>query len=83
VLSRGGLTALKQLQEAAGAALAAGGAGTVLGRRALDQLDADALASKPGGAADLLTATLFLDRIDDLYESRRSHRPSRRFHGEV
>jgi triphosphoribosyl-dephospho-CoA synthase len=85
LLSRGGLTALKQLQEAAGAALTAGGAGTVLGRRALHQLDADALASKlsPGGAADLLTATLFLDRIDDLYESRRSHRPSRRFHGEV
>ena len=85
VLSRGGLTALTQLQEAAAAVLAAGGAATLSGRRALRRLDADALASKlsPGGAADLLAATLFLDRIDDLYEARRSHHPSRRFHGEV
>jgi triphosphoribosyl-dephospho-CoA synthase len=85
VLSRGGLTALTRLQTASAAVLAAGGAATLPGRRALRQLDADALASKlsPGGAADLLAATLFLDRIDDLYAARRSHHPSRRFHGEV
>lgn len=85
VLSRGGPTALTRLQEAAAAVLAAGGAATLSGRRALRQLDADALASKlsPGGAADLLAATLFLDRIDDLYEARRSQHPSRRLHGEV
>ena len=85
VLSRGGPVALTRLQAAAATVLAAGGAATLSGRRALRRLDADALACKlsPGGAADLLAATLFLDRIDDRYAARRSHQPSRRFHGEV
>ena len=76
---------MTQLQDAAAAVLAAGGTVTLSGRRALRRLDADALASKlsPGGAADLLAATLFLDRIEELYEARRSNHPSRRFHGEV
>ncbi|MGZ3233767.1 MAG: triphosphoribosyl-dephospho-CoA synthase [Croceibacterium sp.] len=85
VLSRGGVAALTQLQQSASGVLAAGGAATLPGRRALRRLDAEALASKvsPGGAADLLAATLFLDRIEDLYQARRSHHPSWRFHGEV
>ena len=44
---------------------AAGGCATVLGRAALARLDAQMLAqnASPGGAADLLAATLFLDRV--------------------
>jgi len=63
VLSRGGPAALRRLQCGAGAVLAAGGAATFEGRRRLRELDAEALASNasPGGAADLLAATLFLD----------------------
>jgi len=85
VLSRGGLGTLMQLQNAAAAVLAAGGAATLSGRRALRQLDADALACKasPGGAADLLAATLFLDRIDDVYDVRHQAQGSRRSHGKV
>ena len=66
VLSRAGPAALRALQEKAGAVLAAGGVATLTGRRLLHQLDAHALAfnASPGGAADLLAATLFLDRLD-------------------
>jgi triphosphoribosyl-dephospho-CoA synthase len=65
VLSRGGLAALVQVQRAAAAVLAAGGAGTLAGRRALQRFAVDAVTCKlsPGGAADLLAATLFLDRL--------------------
>jgi triphosphoribosyl-dephospho-CoA synthase len=85
VLSRGGLGALQLLQDSAAAVLAAGGAATLAGRRALRQLDADALACQvsPGGAADLLAATLFLDRLDSLFEARHLHHLSRRLHGEA
>lgn len=85
VLSRGGLEALRYVQAGATAVLAFGGAATLPGRRALRQLDADALARKvsPGGAADLLAATLFLDRLDGLFEARRQSRHSRRIHGEA
>lgn len=73
VLSRCGPATLRQLQRAAAAVLAAGGAATLPGRRALRELDAHALACRasPGGAADLLAATLFLDGLDDVYRSRR------------
>ena len=66
VLSRGGPAALQALQEDAAAVLAGGGVATLAGRRLLHQLDARALAlnASPGGAADLLAATLFLDRLD-------------------
>ena len=85
VLSRGGLGALLRLQAAAASVLAVGGVATLSGRRALRQLDADALACKvsPGGAADLLAATLFLDRIGDVFEARRRRQLARRFHGEA
>ena len=85
VLSRGGPGTLAQLQNAAAAVLAAGGAATLPGRRALRQLDADALAcnASPGGVADLLAATLFLDRLDGLYDVRRQSQPTRSSHGDV
>lgn len=65
VLSRAGMTGLNAMQQGAKAVLAAGGVSQSAGRRALARLDADMLAlnASPGGAADLLSATLFLDRI--------------------
>ena len=65
LLHRGGLFALKTAQAGAAAVLAAGGTATVQGWRLLQQLDRDliALNSSPGGSADLLAATLFLDFI--------------------
>jgi triphosphoribosyl-dephospho-CoA synthase len=66
VLSRGGAATLARLQAGAAAVLAAGGVATFAGRGRLRQLDAEALANhaSPGGAADLLAATLFLDSME-------------------
>jgi triphosphoribosyl-dephospho-CoA synthase len=65
LLHRGGLLALKTAQAGATAVLAAGGTATPRGWRLLQQLDRDliALNASPGGSADLLAATLFLDFI--------------------
>jgi triphosphoribosyl-dephospho-CoA synthase len=65
LLHRGGLLALKTAQVGAAAVLAAGGTATVQGWTLLQQLDRDltALNASPGGSADLLAATLFLDFI--------------------
>lgn len=65
VLSRAGMPGLTAMQQGAGAVLAAGGAGQAAGRRALARLDAAMLAlnASPGGAADLLAACLYLDRV--------------------
>jgi triphosphoribosyl-dephospho-CoA synthase len=78
VLSRGGRAALTQVQLAAAAVLDAGGAATLAGRRSLRRFAADAVACNlsPGGAADLLAATLFLDRIADVFDARLSHQSS-------
>ncbi|MCC7705673.1 triphosphoribosyl-dephospho-CoA synthase [Janthinobacterium sp. GW460P] len=67
VLSRGGESALLELQTGAAQVLAAGGAATAAGTQALLALEAVALARgvSPGGAADLLAATLFLDRLQE------------------
>ena len=66
VLHRGGEAALRTMQAGAGAALDAGGTGTPAGRRAFDALESGLLAhhASPGGAADLLAATLFVDSIE-------------------
>jgi triphosphoribosyl-dephospho-CoA synthase len=66
LLHRGGRPALEAAQAGARTVLAAGGTATPAGRAALQALDADLLARwvSPGGSADLLAATLFLDRID-------------------
>jgi triphosphoribosyl-dephospho-CoA synthase len=63
LLHRGGLAALNRAQTGAAAVLAAGGTATVQGWDLLQRLDCDLLAlnASPGGCADLLAATLFLD----------------------
>ena len=65
LLHRGGLVALKTAQTGAAAVLAAGGTATARGWKLLRRLDRDliALNASPGGSADLLAATLFLDFI--------------------
>jgi len=69
VLSRGGEVALLDMQAGAAQVLAAGGAGSQHGSAALLALEAQVLERRvsPGGAADLLAATLFLDQIDNTY----------------
>ncbi|WP_413817076.1 triphosphoribosyl-dephospho-CoA synthase [Pusillimonas sp.] len=69
LLSRGGRRGLAGMQARAAVVLAAGGAGSSDGRRALQRLNDYALAYRlsPGGAADLLAAALFVDGL----ESRR------------
>ncbi|MCF6781236.1 triphosphoribosyl-dephospho-CoA synthase [Stutzerimonas stutzeri] len=65
VLHRAGLEGLSRMQQGACAVLDVGGAASLAGRRQLRELDRDMLAlnASPGGAADLLAATLFLDRL--------------------
>ncbi|WP_437879462.1 triphosphoribosyl-dephospho-CoA synthase [Pseudomonas sp. LRF_L74] len=65
VLHRAGLDGLQRMQSGARAVLAAGGSASFAGRQQLRRLDRDMLAlhASPGGAADLLAATLFLDRL--------------------
>ncbi|GAB3625936.1 2-(5''-triphosphoribosyl)-3'-dephosphocoenzyme-A synthase [Pandoraea terrae] len=65
VLARGGPDALRAVQTGAAAVRAEGGVVTPKGRRALARLEADLLARhvSPGGAADMLAAALFLDRL--------------------
>lgn len=66
VLYRAGTEGLHTLQRGAQAVLAAGGSATLAGRRLLHELDLQLLAlnASPGGAADLLAACLFIDRLD-------------------
>lgn len=66
VLYRAGETGLQAMQHGARAVLDAGGSASLGGRRQLHALDQQliALNASPGGAADLLAACLFLDRIE-------------------
>ena len=66
LLYRGGRIALEAAQQGATAVLAAGGAGTPHGRERLLALDHRLLmlGVSPGGSADLLAGTLFLDAIE-------------------
>lgn len=65
VLYRAGMAGLTRMQSGARAVLAAGGCASLAGRRLLRDLERDMLRlrASPGGAADLLAATLFLDRL--------------------
>jgi len=66
LLHRGGERALSVAQAGARDALSAGGSSTPDGHRRLLELDASLLSlnASPGGAADLLAAALFLDRLE-------------------
>ena len=66
VLYRAGETGLQTMQLGAQAVLEAGGSASLAGRRRLHELDHQliALNASPGGAADLLAACLFIDRIE-------------------
>ncbi|WP_077048438.1 triphosphoribosyl-dephospho-CoA synthase [Pseudomonas sp. KK4] len=66
VLYRAGEEGLHTMQLGAQAVLDAGGSASLTGRRRLHELDQQliALNASPGGAADLLAACLFIDRIE-------------------
>lgn len=65
VLHRGGLPALDTAKRGARLVLEAGGSSSMSGMQMLLRLHDDlmALNASPGGAADMLAATLFLDRV--------------------
>jgi len=67
VLHRGGSAGLTALRAGARAVLDAGGIGTTRGRRLFTALDELCLTRRlsPGGSGDLLSATLFLDALDE------------------
>lgn len=66
VLHRAGAAGLAAAQRAAAAVAVCGGVASASGRAALAELDAVFLAhnASPGGAADLLAATLLVDRLE-------------------
>ena len=66
VLYRAGELGLQTMQLGAQVVLDAGGSASLAGRRRLHELDQQliALNASPGGAADLLAACLFIDRIE-------------------
>ena len=72
LLHRGGLRALRAAQRGARCVLAEGGTWTSRGMAQLLELDAELLKmnASPGGSADLLAATLFLDSITLLHDVR-------------
>jgi triphosphoribosyl-dephospho-CoA synthase len=74
VLNRAGLAGQTLLQATSSAILAQGGVSTPPGYRMLKQLDKKmiALNASPGGAADLLAATLFIDWVEHSELSKQS-----------
>ncbi len=66
LLHRGGLAALETAKAGARAVLAAGGTATPAGIERLHRLHAELMTlwASPGGSADLLGVTLFLDRLE-------------------
>jgi triphosphoribosyl-dephospho-CoA synthase len=68
VLYRGGVEALRVVKAGAQAALDAGGYANANGRQRLHALDRELIARNvsPGGSADLLAATIFLDALEFL-----------------
>ncbi|SEJ19733.1 triphosphoribosyl-dephospho-CoA synthase [Azotobacter beijerinckii] len=68
VLHRAGLEGLRCMQDGARAVLVAGGSASLAGRRSLRELELGLLElnASPGGAADLLAVTLFLDRLEPM-----------------
>ena len=69
VLYRAGETGLARMQQGAQEVLDLGGYSTFDGQRAFNSLEQDLLRlrASPGGVADLLAATLFIDRVEQFY----------------
>lgn len=69
VLHRAGETGLARMQQGAQEVLDLGGYSTFDGQRAFNSLEQDLLRlrASPGGVADLLAATLFIDRVEQFY----------------
>lgn len=68
VLSRGGWSALNAVQSGAASVLALGGCSSVAGKNAYKEFGQQLLRLNvsPGGGADMLAATLFLDRLKNM-----------------
>jgi triphosphoribosyl-dephospho-CoA synthase len=66
VLYRGGIEALDLVKSGARAVLTAGGCASAQGRNRLNTFDRELIAKhiSPGGSADLLAATIFLDAVE-------------------
>jgi triphosphoribosyl-dephospho-CoA synthase len=66
VLYRGGSEALSFVKSGAQTVLMAGGSGSATGRKLMRELDRELIARhiSPGGSADLLAATIFLDAVE-------------------
>jgi triphosphoribosyl-dephospho-CoA synthase len=81
LLHRGGLAALATAQTGAREVLARGGTASAAGLECLQRLHTDLLAqwASPGGSADLLAVTLFLDRLEA--GDRPTITPGERAHG--
>lgn len=69
VLYRAGETGLARMQQGAQDVLDLGGYSTFAGQQAFNSLEQDLLRlrASPGGVADLLAATLFIDRVEQFY----------------
>jgi triphosphoribosyl-dephospho-CoA synthase len=67
LLHRGGVVALETAKAGARAVLVAGGTALPAGMERLHRLHAELMAlwASPGGSADLLGVTLFLDRLEN------------------
>jgi triphosphoribosyl-dephospho-CoA synthase len=74
VLYRGGVEALEVVKSGARAVLLAGGSGCANGRQQMRKLDRELIRRhlSPGGSADLLAATIFLDAVER--EQREVHK---------
>ena len=77
VLSRAGRVGLLRVQRGAATIIDRGGVGTVAGARELARFDRELLAmnASPGGSADLLSATLLIDALEN---AARGEAPLRR-----
>ena len=75
LLHRGGLAALKAAQRGAAAVCNAGGTSTERGWQLLFDLDTELVSrnSSPGGSADLLAATFFLDFVQAVSHPEDNH----------
>ena len=81
VLYRGGREALSLVKSGARAVLRMGGYGSAHGRKLMRELDRQLIARhiSPGGSADLLAATIFLDAVErQQSEIRKDYNLSRR-----